>query len=289
MPCQDRYPRPCWEHIAKRIQDLAPTDEDALWWDVAVHWVTKTCVTAGPDYRLDRSGKFVLGSTLEPSTAHDFLEFANRCRRRILDMLVGLATTDGLGPHVVLVFKSQDDYYDYIAPFYPAAGHFAASSGVHLNPGYGHFAIPLADLGVMEAVVAHELTHSLLSHLPLPRWMDEGIAVNVESILCPQSRRRLSTDWMRRHRQHWNKSTVQEYWFGKAFSRSDEISELSYELAWVMVKHMSRDYGAFRKFASDATYQDAGQEAALKHLGVDLASFITALLGNGDWDPLLRE
>jgi hypothetical protein len=108
--------------------------------------------------------------------ATSLLEFAERGRRAIHSALTGLASTGGFGPHAILVFETEDEYYEYIAPYYPE-GHYAVSAGVYLNEGYGHFVLPRREPGLLEPVVAHELTHALLSHLPLPRWLDEGVTM----------------------------------------------------------------------------------------------------------------
>lgn len=285
MPCLDRYPRPKWEEIAARVTQAQPTDQNSFWWGIAQKWMEHHCEAAGRTYWCMRSENFLLASPLEKGPAANLIAFAERARRGILKALNGLVATDGLGPHVVLVFDTEDEYYEYIAPFYAEGGHYAVNSGVHLNPGYGHFALPRREPDLLETVVAHELTHALVSHLPLPRWLNEGIAVNLESSLCPRYGRRLELSWIERHRASWDGASVQEYWSGLAFHRPDKFSELSYELAWITVRSLAEDYQLFRQFASEASFEDAGQSASLKAFGHGLGRHFEALLGEGDWDP----
>ena len=230
------------------------------------------------------SANFLLASALDERPAANLLSFAERARRGILRALDGLAADAGAGPRVILVFESDDEYYEYIAPFYPE-GHYGVSSGVHLSGGYGHFALPRREPDLLEPVVAHELTHALLSHLPLPRWLNEGIAVNLESALCPRHGRRLELSWIERHQRWWEAESVQQYWSGRAFLRPDKLAELSYELAWVSVRSLAEDYPTFRSFALAASYEDAGQASARKHFGDGLGRHFEAFLGEGDWEP----
>jgi hypothetical protein len=285
MPSPDRYPRPQWEDIASRVTASEPKNEDAIWWRIAEHWIEQHCSAAGRGYWSTRSENFLLASPLEKRPAENLIAFAEKARRGIARALEGLVAADGFGPHVILVFDTEDEYYEYIAPFYPDGGHYAVSSGVHLDPGYGHFALPRQDPGVLETVVAHELTHALVSHLPLPAWLNEGMAVNLESSLCPRYARKLDLGWLERHQSWWDGEAVQDYWSGKAFHRPDKLSELSYELAWVTVRSLAEDYELFRRFASEASYEDAGQGASQKHFGHGLGMHFQAILGEGDWEP----
>jgi hypothetical protein len=286
VPYPDRYPRPQWEEIANRATGTNSKDENGLWWNIAEHWAGLVEAAAGPEYRSCRSEHFLLASRLDQRSAKNLLGFAERARRKISGALTGIAATDGLGPHVIFIFDSDDEYYEYIAPFYGDRGHYGLSSGVHLNAGYAHLALPRREPDLLEPVIAHELTHSLVSHLRLPRWLDEGIAVNVESALCPRSRRRLRPGWLDRHRNFWNEESVQHYWSGVAFSTPNELSELSYELSWMAVKTLGDKYEAFRSFVLEASFRDAGQSASLKVFGIGLGHQFELFLGPGDWDPM---
>jgi hypothetical protein len=267
------------------VTESSPADENAVWWQIAELWMERQCSAAGEAYWCTRSENFLLASALDKRAAANLTAFAERARRSATRALQGLTATDGLGPHVLLVFETEAEYYEYIAPFYADGGHYAASAGVHVNPGYGHFALPRREPDVLEPVVAHELTHALVSHLLLPRWLNEGIAVNVESSLCPRAARRLDLNWTERHRAWWDSRSVQEYWSGLAFHRPDRLSELSYELAWVTVRSLAEDYPIFQRFASEAAFEDAGQSASHKHFGHGLGKHFEAFLGEGDWEP----
>lgn len=76
----------------------------------------------------------------------------------------------------------------------------------------------LADLAAIEPVIAHEMTHSALSHLALPRWLDEGLAVDTEQRLTGVRPLIYTPQELRiKHLQFWGRDEVQEFWFGETF------------------------------------------------------------------------
>src|SRR5262245_12747837 len=138
MPCSARYPRPNWEEIAARITRAQPPDENSFWRAIAERWMEEHCRASGTAYSVTRTENFLLAGPLENRPATNLITFAERARRGIARALKGLVATDGLGPHVILVFETEEEYYEYIAPFYPEGGQYGVSSGVQLNPGYTH-------------------------------------------------------------------------------------------------------------------------------------------------------
>lgn len=136
-----------------------------------------------------------------------------------------------------------------------------------------------ADLRAIEPVIAHELTHACLSHLPIPAWLNEGIAVNTEHRLHPPARADFTPRQMHeRHRGFWGAAEIQEFWSGRSFLRPDEGNELSYDLARIIVSQFAADWGSFRAFAQAARIEDGAAAAAGEHLGVGLGDVVSALL-----------
>lgn len=101
-------------------------------------------------------------------------------------------------------------------------------------------------MSAIEPTIAHELTHYLLQHLPIPAWLNEGIAVNTEHRLSPPGRPLYTPDEMHeKHLAFWDETTIQEFWSGKSWRRPDEGNSLSYDLAVHFVAMSSRDFAAF--------------------------------------------
>ena len=206
------WPVPDWEAMAKQEQaEWTEARKDAFWSEVALQWLGRMATEWEHGYRVQASREFLLLSALPAREAKVFLEFCESARKRILRFLDGIASVHGSGKHVVIVFDDQDDYYDYVSNYYPDGGEYAMSSGMFIDAGYGHFVLWAGELHAMEPVIAHELTHCLVSHLPLPAWLNEGIAVNSEHRIFPQlahpnAQQYFPHEMMAKHAGFWNAS-----------------------------------------------------------------------------------
>jgi hypothetical protein len=287
-----RAPLPVWKEIAKAVQsDWASGERDVFWTAAAGHWLQAMAAGLSSSYRIHESEDFLLLSALEDRPIELFMQFCQSVRRRIVRNLGDIAVARRYGKHVVMVFASEDEYYDYIAHYYPDnGGEYAMSSGMFIQRGYGHFVLFEGEMEHMQPVIAHELTHCLVSHLRIPAWLNEGLAVNTEQSIFPHladpSRSLyLPHEIKAKHAAFWNGDTIQEFWSGKAFLRSDDGSMLSYDLAKRITAVAARGEDAFRAFVMDAKARDAGLSAEHR-LGYPLEHLIILMLGEGDWRPL---
>jgi hypothetical protein len=279
-----------WQRIA---QEQPPElDEAALheWWTSAAgHWLLAMGAALEGGYRVQASADFLLLSDLPDRPTQLFLEFCQDVRRWILRNLGDIAHGDGHGKHVVMVFGDEDDYYRYISHYYPEEGEFALSGGMFVNAGYGHFALYAGGMEQMQPTIAHELTHCLVSHLPIPAWLNEGLATNTEAALFPQlfapaAQLYHPSEIAAKHSAFWNADTLQEFWSGKSFLRTDDGNLLSYDLARRITRRAAAAEDRFRAFVRAAHRDDAGL-GAQHHLGLQIADLITAMLGEGEWTP----
>jgi hypothetical protein len=126
-----------------------------------------------------------------------------------------------------------------------------------------------------------------LQHLPIPAWLNEGMAVNTEQRLCPPPGRPLYTpdEMQEKHLAYWNEATIQEFWSGKSWTRPGESNSLSYDLATHFVSMAAQDFAAFSAFSNNATHADSGDAAARAHLAYPVANLAHAVLGDGPWQP----
>ena len=286
----NELPVPDWEVVSSWVKTIPKQDNQAMAWAACeVAWLQHLRVALGPTYHLAEHDGALLLSSVEHNVARAALGFMVKTLDRIRRLLDGLAQAPEWGKDILIVFDDQDTYYRYVSRYYREDGEFAGSSGMHINAGCSHFVTMKADLRSVEPVIAHEMTHGCLSHLPIPAWLNEGIAVNTEQRLCPPPPSLFSPQEMHeKHLRFWGEVEIQEFWSGKSFLRNDDGNMLSYDLARILVAQFSSTWATFRAFVRDANMSDAGASAAREHLGHDLGAAAAAILEHdldGRWEP----
>lgn len=279
-----------WEKVHEWIEHEVPlTLQAQAWTQCERGWLLHLRDKLGPTYYLIEDDSTFVLSSLEQRLADVALAFIGRARKRILGTLQGLADCGDFGKDILVVCADTEDYFRYIAQYYPEEQEIVRSSGVFLSEGCGHFVTMDADLTFMEPVIIHELTHSYLMHLSIPTWLNEGIAVNVEHRLAGQQRGEFTPmQMMVKHQDYWTASTIQAFWSGKAFHIQDS-SMLAYDLATNMVTHLAKNWAIFTQFALNAHWEDAGAQAAQQELGISLGEYVCLMLDkayDANWEPL---
>jgi hypothetical protein len=277
------FSRPDWKGIRAFLDTRFPKENQGEAWEsVAEKWLEKLARDLGGDSGVYESQHFFALSDIDHDKTERLLGYRESVLTRIRDILAETAWSGYYGKHVLLLFSDADDYYAYISFYYPEGVH-ALTGGVFVRKGYAHIALPYMDLQFTEHVLVHELVHNLLCHLPIPTWLNEGLATLIEQ----QSLRRpfvLDEELVERHTEHWNAQNIQAFWAGASFGVPGDDSELSYSLAWVLVKLLS-EKGNFRAFVANADWRDAGQNSASTVLNCDLGEIAGTFLGAGDWRP----
>ena len=284
MPVQDGLPRADWSQIYQYVDThLSESEPSQLWASIAGTWVHHLSSHLNGEYHILESKNFVLLSAHGNHFNNTLLAFHERCLKRLLSLAKGICSDQGHGKYVVMVFSDIDTYYDYISFYGSEEGSFGLSSGMYLNYGYGHFVFKEDDIDMAEPIVAHEMTHALLNHLPLPLWLNEGMAVNMESAIVGGTPERLTRSLFELHQEFWNAETIQEFWTGDSFFRSDEGQRLSYQMAQILVSNISENTDAFRDFINLAKFDDGGEAAMNQIYDLSLADLVLSFLGEGDW------
>ncbi len=276
-------PIPAWESNQPAIHDDDKAALHLYWTQVALAWLERLSTTFDERLQIYESEDFFLLSALQQRPSEVLLAYAQKAQRRILAMLDGIARDDGYGKYIICVLQNDDDYYRYVSEYYPQDGKFAFSGGMFIQQGHGHFVFRQGDMNSMEPTLVHELAHALLSHLPIPAWVNEGLAVNTERRWAPRPAPYKPNEMAYMHAQFWNPETMQEFWSGKSYLRPDDGNALSYDLAQRMIAIIGRDHGALVNFVNAALDEDGGQQAARDCLGVSLNDITQEAIG-ADFD-----
>jgi len=286
----NQFPYVDWPAVESWVAKLPSNEIQGLAWSMCERaWLLHLRAALGPSYQLAEADDAMLISSLEPNVARATLEFMNLTLSRIVHVLDGVAAVPASGKDILIVFDDYDGYYHYISHYYPDDGEFAGSSGMYLHAGCSHFVTVKSDMQVIEPVIVHEMTHGCVAHLPLPAWLNEGIAVNMERRLgYAGSPLYIPKEMHQKHLEFWGLPEIQEFWSGKSFLPNDEGSMLSYDLAQIMVEEMAKDREAFLNFVLVADRADAGSAAASEHLGMGLRECVCAILEieeSSGWEP----
>ena len=283
------FPYMDWPRLLEWKDALPPERRAQAWLQAEQAWLLHFRDALGPHFRVDESEHALLLSSLEDNVVRATLAFMEKTLKRVTHTLDGIAAMPPMGKDILIVFDDEDSYYRYVAAYYPDAGEFAFSGGMHIDAGCSHYVTLKGDLHAIEPVIAHEMTHGLLGHLPLPLWLNEGIAVNTEQRLTRVGASKHTPQELRQmHLTFWGEEELQQFWSGKSFQRVDDGNLLSYDLARILVGHLAKDWDAFRRFVLAADAADAGNAAALEQLGVGVGELACALLErepSAAWSP----
>lgn len=280
---EKEFPRPQWKIVRTWLEkNIAEDDLSAAWQEIAWTWLSRLREHLGGSYSVSQSTNFILLTNRDINARQFILRTSETAVQLLVHWLGVVAEKRGHGKHVILDFDTIENYYDYVSYFYATDAGVRASGGVFLRKGYQHIALP--PLPRPQDTLIHELTHNRLSHLPLPSWLNEGIAVTIERKIGGNKGGRLDRDLHRKHREYWTTETIVAFWTGDSFDDDEgEVIHLSYSLAETLVDLMVQEFPSFMDFVAHAQRDDAGQAAARKVFGVDLNEIAAIFLGPGDW------
>lgn len=287
---REGFCHPDWSAIAELIEAALPEAKwNDAWETVARAWVGRLRESLGREYRVHESPNFLILTEAPARVLQDITKTCETSLKILRENLPEIALDEGFGKHVVLMFSRLKDYYGYILHFYPDGEH-PGSGGCYLEgDGYRHVAMPTVDYSGYRAVLAHELTHASLGHLPMPLWLNEALAMRMERVICGENNFRLDREVYDKHTGHWNSETLQLFWSGHSWRIPGDSSDLSYSLAQILWLKIEAELNAPRdavlEFISSAHVDDAGESAFQSIFELSLGDLIMDFLGEGDWAP----
>jgi hypothetical protein len=289
LKLEQGFPIADWTKVQAWVDALPETRRARAWTACERAWLLHFRDALGADFRLHESESAAVLASLQPQVAHVTLEFMSRTARRIGAVLDGIAKFAPWGKDILIAFDDDESYYRYVAYYYPERGEFASSGGMCIDTGCTHYVTVKTELRQIEATIVHEMTHGSVAYLPLPLWLNEGLAVNTEQRLAGVGQPRHTPEQMHdKHRRFWSVVGIQEFWSGQSFQSPGDANTLSYDLARIIVEQLARDWPTFSRFVLGAKREDAGAAAAHEHLGLDLGELVTTLLERDtpkSWSP----
>ena len=149
---------------------------------MARFWICGIQQQYGKGYEIYETENFLLLSKDSKRNIKHACKAYESALRQIFKVLPGIAANNKTGKYVGLMFSSPEEYYQYITPFHQD-GENPSSGGMFISSGYPHFAFPVIDYVSSKTVFVHELTHACLSHLSIPLWVNEAIAMRMEQVV----------------------------------------------------------------------------------------------------------
>lgn len=283
------FPIVDWAKVQAWVDGLPEARRAQGWAACERAWLLHFRDALGAGFHLEESAHAAVLSSLAPHLAKSTLDFMDRSARRIGAVLDGIARFAPWGKDILIAFDDDESYYRYVAYYYPERGEFASSGGMCIDTGCTHYVTVKTELRQVEATIVHEMTHGCVAHLPLPLWLNEGLAVNTERRLAGAGRPRHTPEEMHdKHRRFWSVVSIQAFWSGQSFQEPGDANTLSYDLARIIIEQLARDWPTFTQFVLNAKHEDAGAAAARAHLGLDLGELVTTLLERDtpkSWSP----
>lgn len=282
FPHPDGFPRPDWEGIAEWLNS-EPELRERRAHATIYRWLEEIQNTIQNGMNLYESRPFYLLAPEERKQAIEIIRELHRLYDEICETLPGVVHE--LEDHeacCILIMDDRDSYWNYISYYFPP-GTYGRSGGVNIRKGLGHIVLPVGFLRTQKLILAHELTHFLMKKHQLPLWLDEALAIRSEALGCDPEMKAFVERRPRSFR--WTEEDIQLFWRGESFYMPGEMQHASYELAGRLLHYASYDYGKFLEFVEACNHEDAGEEAALEHLGASLEELASRALGPGDWAP----
>lgn len=286
------YPRIDWSVVRQAAAHFGKHPAlDQIWTELGAQWLDLLRGHLGDRYHIFESNHILLLGTQQPGEAQRFLEVADAAYERLQQLIAPPKESLGWGKHVIIMPMGNDAYYDYVSYFHADEdSNRGASAGMHIGRGYKHTIICAHTKGSYLRTMAHELAHNMVSHLPLPLWLNEGLAQRAEDMIGEFSGALIDHQGARVHARYWSWFGLDRFWFGKSFFKPSS-QHISYQLAEILFRNLTSHRVRrqnVRAFLATAHRKDAGQAACLECFGCPLSSLVEEFLGEGDWDPHLK-
>jgi hypothetical protein len=171
---EDDLPHLYWDLIEAYIESLPSEEQRATHDDIVRQWLDLLAESLGPQYEQFVTRRFTVLAPPTMPTPPMLARLAEACRDTLEHLLPDVARFPDYN-YPIVVLADEDTYYQYLSAYYPEGNH-GASAGICIREGLPHIAMRAYERIFIDRTLAHELTHTSLTHLEMPQWIEEGLA-----------------------------------------------------------------------------------------------------------------
>ena len=281
---------PDWEKLHDLVSEHCTESQyDIAFTELAKEWLIAMKACLPDEFRIYESGNFFLLCNEEMHISKNLIHSCERSLKIILEQFAGVLEDTGYGKHVLIVFKNAEQYNRYTDEF-SMSGESPSSGGMCIHNGYTHIVLPhMFSEETPDDVIAHELTHALLTNYKIPVWLNEALAMRMEDIAAGFDGLNLNEEIYQKHVKFWNDTTIQDFWSGLLWHIDSIGFELSYDLARIIWKKIAVDLAATKEdivdLISSVKLDDSGNDAIKRIFDYSLGELVGDFLGDGNWEP----
>ncbi|MCM8539392.1 MAG: hypothetical protein NE328_03895 [Lentisphaeraceae bacterium] len=272
------------DNISARIQDTPESGHKYLFELFQYSWCKHWIKISDKKLSLTVSDNFILLSFDEQRRIDLLLKFAEKA----FDIINEHLHIKKQMPGKLLIFHlNREDYYDLEDSLTKAeSSEEVLSGGMFVRNVIPYMVFHSEkDQNLPDIVLAHELTHALLSLNNLPMWLDEALACTMEKTITGECYYDWTLETGLKNLSYWDSLNIQHFWVGESFF-VNKSQEYSYLLAQGIFNTILRHHKeTFRDFINSAKRFDGGESAAIKYLGESLGDIANKYMGEGPWQP----
>jgi hypothetical protein len=277
-------PRAKWKLLRERVCHLTgkerPRDQD--WVVLQRHWLKLLAEVAGESFGVIESEKFLLMAR-DAGESGWILDIAEQGQQKVMQALGERVGGPVVGKIPIISFMNNHLYRQHVR-HYRHDDKPDESDGVCVHD-HGEIHVALASLSGIKDILPHELAHAHVGNLPLPTWLNEGVA----QLVARRWKYDLGSEFQSHAKLFWRKRGLARFWNAEAYEtpRVGEEMVFAYIFSELLVKEIrSLGESDFQRFLAVADAKDAGEGACRGVYGFGLGVWAAKLLGQGEWGPV---
>jgi hypothetical protein len=271
------FPLPDWKAIEATLGDppgsAAPDLKDA-----AIRaWVELLSPQLGQRYFICEAGPLLCLIPFAQKQSQLLAESASAGFARILSEL-GEAARPPSNLVVVILFNDRASYQQYASCFIQGP----TVAGVALDGDVQQILVHGETPDEVLSAVLHHMAHLCLSHLRIPRWLDEGLAqiLGRDDVQVRRFRPQANGE----SRKKWLSKGLAGFWKGVAFPEGHAGAPPAYDLAEKLADKIRNDYREkWVRFLLHASPEDGGAAASVAVLGTRVEDLLQTVISGRDW------